>query len=205
MARPLGFDREKAVQTAMQEIWRSGYEANSVKAIAQKLGISRSSFYNTFGTREDLFREALLAYFEQSPDRRLHEDCSGASVKALLTATFREICRVRAADPEGRGCMAINCLCELKGGPHDRIGDLVASAVIGSQARLHELLDMAVERGELGKDTDTRAAALALQTLMVGINAMSKAVRSEADLWLSARATLRGLGLLDESAGTART
>ena len=42
MARPLKFDRGEAVETAMQEIWRSGYEASSVKAISEKLGVTRS-------------------------------------------------------------------------------------------------------------------------------------------------------------------
>lgn len=199
MARPMGFSREEAIKTAMQEIWRAGYEASSVKAIAEKLGISRSSYYNTFGSREELFREALAAYFAQAPDRVLHEQVSDRSIRSLLTSTFREICRVRAADPEGRGCLAINCLCELKGGPHDHLGDLVASAVIKNQDQLGQLLDVAVAQGELPRDTDTHALALALQALLIGLNAMSKAVRSEEELWLAARATLQGLGILNRN------
>lgn len=187
----------------MQEIWRSGYEASSVKAMSEKLGISRSSYYNAFGSREGLFREVLAAYFRQSPDRVLHEDLPETPVKALLTATFRDVCRARAADPEGRGCMAINALCELKGGPHDPVGDHVAQAVLESRSRLERLLRAAVDRKELSADTDVRALALAVQALLVGLNAMSKAVRSEDDLWLTAQVTLDGLGLLDRDAAGA--
>lgn len=195
MGRPPGFDRDEAVKTAMQEIWRSGYEASSVKAISEKLGITRSSFYNAFGSREDLFKEVMCAYFEQSPDHALRGDLPVGPITGLIVSTFREVCRVRAADPDGRGCMVINCLCELKGGPNDEIGELVAGAVLASRARLEELLLLAIERGELPEGSDTHAMSLALQTLLIGLNAMSKAVRSEDDLWLTARVTLTALGL----------
>ena len=43
------------------------------------------------------------------------------------------------------------------------------------------------------------AKALALQTLMVGLNVLCKVVRDEGELWASARATLDGLDLLEET------
>lgn len=198
MARPSKFDREAVIETAMQEIWRSGYEATSVKAMSEKLGMTRSSYYNAFGSREDLFKETLAAYFEQSPDRALYDDPGVTSIQALLTCTFRAACAARASDPEGRGCMAINALCELAGGPETELSELMVSAVLSSAHRFEELLSIGVARGELPDTTDCHGNALALQSLLVGINAMSKAVRAEEDLWLAARTTLGALGLLEE-------
>ena len=57
---------------------------------------------------------------------------------------------------------------------------------------------LAVARGELPDNTDCQAKALAVQALLIGINAMSKAVRGEDELWLTARTTLDALGLLEE-------
>lgn len=198
MARPAKFDRETAVECAMQEIWRSGYEATSVKAMSEKLGLTRSSYYNAFGSRENLFREALAAYFKQSPDRALYEEPDGVSIKSLLTTTFRAACAARAADPEGRGCLAINALCELAGSPEEELSELMTSAVLGSTSRLEQLLILGVSGFELPADTDCHGKALALQALLAGINVMSKAVREERELWLSARTTLSALDLLEE-------
>lgn len=198
MARPLTFDREAAIQTAMNEIWRAGYEATSVKAMAEKLGMTRSSYYNAFGSREDLFRAALAAYGAQSPDRLLYDDPGQTSVRRLLTQVFQAACTARASDPEGRGCMAINALCELAGGPEKELAGMMVDMVLGSVQRLEELLRTGVASGELTKDTNCHAKALALQALLVGINAMSKAVRAERDLWLSARTTLDALDLLED-------
>ena len=193
MARPSSFDREKAIEAAMQAIWRNGYEATSVKAMSEMLGITRSSYYNAFGTREDLFREVLARYFAQSPDAVLHGQLPKGPILPLITQTFREICAARAADPESRGCMALNCVAEL--GPDHSVGSLCTNAVLASVERFDDLLSMAVANGELPKETDTRAKALALQSLMVGINTMSKAVREEEALWTSARTTLEALGM----------
>lgn len=49
--------------------WRDGYQANSVKALSERLGITRSSFYNAFESREAMFMEAFERYLERSPDR----------------------------------------------------------------------------------------------------------------------------------------
>jgi len=197
MSRPREFDQAEAIETAMNEIWQSGYEASSVKAMSEKLGITRSSFYNAFGSREALFKEALALYFEQSPDKAFATAKEGVRVKALLTRTFRKICHVRASDPAGRGCMAINSAAELCN-VHDKLGGILADAILSSLGCLETLLQWGVKQGEIDKDADTHALALALQNLLIGLNLMCKIVRDEAELWLAAEATLRGLNLLDE-------
>lgn len=197
MNRPREFDRDEAIGTAMDEIWARGFEACSVKALSEKLGITRSSFYNAFGSREALFKEVLARYFEQTPDKALATAGEGVRVKVLLTRTFRNVCRVRASDPAGRGCLAINSAAELCN-QHDELGGLIANAILGSLSCFETLLQWGVKQGEIQKDTDTHALALALQNLLIGLNLMCKVVRTEADLWLAAEATLRGLELLEE-------
>jgi TetR/AcrR family transcriptional regulator, transcriptional repressor for nem operon len=197
MARPLKFNRDAAIETAMHEIWRSGYEATSVNAMSEKLGLTRSSYYNAFGSRADLFKAALAAYFAQSPDRALQDLPGAGGTRKHLTNLFRAACAARAGDPEGRGCMMINALCELAGGPEAELSKLLVSSVLDTARLFQDCLEAGVASGELPQTTDCHAKALALQSLLMGLNAMSKAVRSEDDLWLAARTTLAALDLLD--------
>jgi len=197
MGRPAKFDRDQAVQTAMDEIWRHGFEACSVKAISERLGITRSSFYNTFKSREALFTEALNLYFTQAPDRALSDVRPGAPVLPLISATFREICRVRAEDPEARGCMAVNCVTELVG-VDPSLGPVLERAIRRSRARFHDLLRQAKAQGEIDGAVDLEVTASALQSLLIGLNVMSKVERSEESLWAMTERTLLGLGLLPE-------
>lgn len=198
MGRPTGFDRDVAIETAMQEIWRNGFQASSVKAISDRLGITRSSYYNAFGSREALFAAVLEKYFSQSPDRILHGDLPDMPVLELLTRTFHEITAIRAGDPDKKGCLAINCLTELVGTNTD-LGPLLTNAVMNSAARFEELLNIAVKNGELPSGIDTHAKALALQNLLAGVNVFAKALNDEAELWLTVKTTLEGLGLYREA------
>lgn len=195
MARPLKFDREKAVEIAMNEFWQNGYEASSVKALSEKLGITRSSFYNAFGSQEALFKEALTLYFDQSPDLALAKAVPGVPIKALLTQTFRAACKARASDSQARGCMAVNGVAELCN-VNDELGDVLDAAILGSLSRMEQLLEWGVAQGEISEDTDLHATALALQNLLMGLNVMCKVVRDEQELWKTAEVTLKGLGLL---------
>jgi len=202
MGRPVKFDRDHAVKIVMNEIWKHGFEACSVKAISEKLGITRSSFYNAFETREALFIEALDLYFSQSPDRVLTQIDSETRVIPLLTGMFKEVCRARASDPEGRGCMAINSVAELVG-VNKPLGPMLEKAVLNSLNRLERLLRQAAATGEIEDGGNLRDKALALQNLLIGVNVLSKVVRSERDLWAASRQTLTGLGLYAEE-GDAR-
>lgn len=181
----------------MNEIWRSGFEAASVKALSEKLGITRSSFYNAFGSREALFEEALNAYIADAPDRILAVDDPARSVKSIFTELFRDICRLRAADPEARGCLAVNCIAELVG-VEPQLGARLERALKAKLKRIETLLARAAAAGEIEGDA-AKGKALALMNLLAGINLMSKVVRSEKDLWASAKAGLDGLGLYDDS------
>ena len=199
MARPMKFDRDQAVEVVMNEIWRNGYEAASVKALSEKLAITRSSFYNSFGRREDLFKEAMHHYATTTPDCALYEMDRSRSLKDVVTTLFREICRQRSADPEHRGCLATNCAAELLPGAGE-LADFMTVMLGQSRGMVEEKVRWAVEDGELPAVTDPAAFALAVQNLMLGVNLQSKIVHDEAALWASCQPALAALGLLSEQA-----
>ena len=198
MGRPMKFDKDKALETAMHELWRSGYEASSVKALSEKLGITRASFYNAFGSREEMFRQALQKYGCQIPGRMLYEADEDTPLRPVLSRMFRRICDDRGSDPEARGCMAVNSIAEL-GSDHPDLACHLSELAGIDRARLKTLINWAVARGELRTETDIDALALSVQNLMFGINLQSKLTPDPDALWASARLALRSLDLLDEN------
>ncbi len=194
MGRPAKFDRDQAVEIVMNDIWKNGFGACSVKAISENLGITRSSFYNAFQSRAALFEEILERYSNQSPNRVLFQVDNDTRIIPLLTQMFAEVCHARASDPEGRGCMAVNCVAELVG-VNETLGPMMERAVMDSIERLELLLRHAAINGEIEDHGDLREKALALQNLLIGLNVMCKVVRSEKDLWAATQQTLRGLDI----------
>lgn len=60
--RPRSFDRDQAVATAMRLFWRHGYEGVSIADLTGAIGIAAPSLYAAFGSKADLYAEALALY-----------------------------------------------------------------------------------------------------------------------------------------------
>ena len=56
------FDREEAVETALNLFWRYGYEGVSIASLTQAIGIAAPSLYHAFGSKAGLYREVLRRY-----------------------------------------------------------------------------------------------------------------------------------------------
>src|SRR4051812_42357533 len=60
--RPRSFDRDAALQRAMEVFWRHGYEATSLADLTAAMGINPPSLYAAFGDKKRLFLEAIERY-----------------------------------------------------------------------------------------------------------------------------------------------
>jgi len=64
MGRPRAFDRDQALDQAMDVFWRHGYEGASLAELTKAMGINPPSLYAAFGNKEGLFRAVLDRYGE---------------------------------------------------------------------------------------------------------------------------------------------
>lgn len=192
MVRPSEFDRENAIRAAMRSIWQHGYDSMSVKALSEELGITRSSFYNAFKSREDLFWQALDVYAEQLPDLPDPAVADG-QLLAGLTRYFRSLCQFHAKN-RWRGCMIANAIAELCAPGHELSREMTRRVGL-SVGRFTDIVDAAKRFGEIDESRDSRELALTLQNLSMGLSSLAKAIRDESEIWAMTRATLTGLDL----------
>ena len=197
MGRVKTFNRDEAVIKVMYEIWEKGYEACSVKSLSESLGLTRSSFYNAFGSREELFLEVLEVYFAQSIDANLQYINANDDILLSICKVFKSVCDIRAEDSEHKGCLAVNSIIELVG-TDEKVGPILADTVQKSVTRFEHLLELAASKGEL-EANNLRNKALALQNLLIGINVLCKVIHDNKTLWQSTKSTLLGLGVYKAS------
>jgi TetR/AcrR family transcriptional repressor of nem operon len=62
MARTKEFDKERALASAMDVFWRSGYENTSMEDLMGEMGIAKQSLYDTFGDKRALYLKAMAFY-----------------------------------------------------------------------------------------------------------------------------------------------
>jgi len=61
--RPRGFDKDEALEQATHLFWEHGYKATALSQLKAAMGgISASSFFAAFGSKEALFRAVLDRY-----------------------------------------------------------------------------------------------------------------------------------------------
>ena len=147
MARPREFDTDDVLEKAMQAFWSGGYEATSLAELTRAMGISKSSFYETFGSKHELFQAAIERYGQTTAEQTAGVLENSAWAKGAITAVF--VFAIENATTEGdrRGCFINNCAVESAA--HD---SAVASRVVGCMARLEAAFENAVSRGQEAGD-----------------------------------------------------
>ena len=106
--RPRSFDREDALRRAMEVFWALGYEGATLTGLQEAMGgITAPSFYAAFGSKEDLFREAVELYSKTLGVPMMkalaEEPTARASLEALLQAAVEAFCR----PGKPRGCLLV--------------------------------------------------------------------------------------------------
>ncbi|MFJ4090754.1 TetR/AcrR family transcriptional regulator [Kitasatospora sp. NPDC089913] len=119
MARPRTFDEGRALDAAMHAFWANGYEATSTQDLCEATGLGRSSIYNTFSGKHDLFKRSLARYIELMtvPQIELLEDPGLPPLERIRVLLARIVEGEFEHRPEGRsiGCLTVNTVVELAG------------------------------------------------------------------------------------------
>lgn len=182
MARPRQFDEQRALDAAMRAFWSSGYDATSTDALCAATGLGRSSIYNTFTSKHDLFRRALEHYAQERTATLTKLVDADLPARAKLHTLLWQSVDPDPADP--LGCFVVNAVVELA----------QRDPVIAAQLRRDEALRLAAltaiidagrRDGEIDAAKDSRTLAW---FVMATINGMRVLARGGAD-----RAVLEGI------------
>lgn len=161
--RPRGFDRTAALDQAMRLFWEHGYERTSISDLTAAMRINSPSLYAAFGSKEDLFREAVARYGETEgavSRRAMHESTARAGVEAMLRLNAEAY--TNPANPTG--CMVV------LGAVRGAAGDFLAACRRDDRDVVRARLDRAVDENELPTGTDTTAVANYYTTVLYGMS-----------------------------------
>ena len=171
--RPKNFDRAVALQQAMKLFWERGYAGTSFDDLTAAMGISASSFYNSFGSKEHLYEEATAAYMAIAGKWFVGELNAGTDTKTafhrLLTAAAREFTRSDLPS----GCM-ISLACTQVAPALSCLRDTMAGYRGAAQSAMAARIQRGIEEGDVRSDTDVEALASFYSALTRGLAAQAR-------------------------------
>ena len=149
--RPRSFDREQALDAAMNVFWSKGFEGASLAELTEAMGINPPSLYAAFGDKEGLFVEAVKRYHSKVQETCPYQDRPTAreAIETLLT----DLASIFTDPNHPKGCLAVMAATtSAAAGP--KLQELLAEQRGQAKARLRERIQRGVKEGELPEDTD---------------------------------------------------
>lgn len=177
MARSKDFDESEVLKKAICLFWDKGYNGTSMQDLVDGLGISRSSLYDTFGDKHQLYMKALESY-KQSYGSHLCTLTSEAvsaldAIRNLLELVVKDLLN----DEQRKGCFMVNAGIEL--GSHDQeVNRLICDTEDQLEQTFVKVIKQGQQKGEINSVKDPTALARFLNNTVKG---MQVSVKSTTD------------------------
>jgi len=173
MGRPRQFDPEVAVDQAMEVFWRKGYAGTTPQDLVDALGIGKGSLYHAFGSKHALFEQALSRYRDSQTRALVHLLEEPGPVKERLRRVLGLLVAGDLADPDRRGCMAVNAAAELGGNDEAATGQ-VRRMLDLTEGAFRALIEEGQRSGEIAPGRDPAALGSLLLNTVVGLRVLAR-------------------------------
>lgn len=187
--RPLGFDEDEVLDALVALFWEHGFEAASLSDIVQVAGLNKSSLYNTFGSKDQVFVRALERYVA-ARGAMLRELTDGSAGLDDLLAAFEAIREETTSERGAHGCLAVNTSTEL-GLRNDQVRELSERYRSSMRDGFRQPLQRAAELGEIPSElVETYVDMVQAFTVSLVVTARSAAPPAELHRQIDSMRTL---------------
>lgn len=176
MGRHREFDEAEVVEKAMRAFWKNGWRDTTPQRLVEATGLSRSSLYATFGSKQGLFLAALDLYVEEQRSF-LTQLLADGTLREGLERLYALI--VDNMRPGGGGvtCLVASSLLEVPTEDEQTVAH-VASGHARMTAVYEARFQRAIDEGELDGTRTAGELARFIATVNDGIQL---AARAQAD------------------------
>ncbi|QES88496.1 TetR/AcrR family transcriptional regulator [Rhizosphaericola mali] len=156
MPRNKEFKYEDKLEAARNLFWEKGYQATTMNDLVNTLELNRSSIYDSFGNKHELFIKCLHNYIAE---KKKSYKISASKAKSPLLAAIQIIKDiVKTIFSDSKTCLAINSTFELSRIDKEA-GKLLKDQALKSIQLFEQLFKEAQEKGELASDKDPNLIA----------------------------------------------
>jgi len=171
MPKTVLFDKDEVIRKVTDLFWEKGYNGTSMQDLVDVTGLNRSSIYNTFGDKFQLFAESLKFYRSFQNDLLGKVRSTAKSPKAAIEMLFNGVWEQMNNAPE-KGCYLSNCATELSN-TDPRIFDFLSKNKQTMVDGFQSLIEDAQKLNEIDKDKNAEILANYLFSSLQGLRVTS--------------------------------
>ena len=172
MVRPREFDTQIAIDQALSIFRKQGYKGSSLQDLIRAMGISKSSFYETFGSKHALFLMTLTRFRETKAVYHFTDPNNNTPAKTLITNMFMQLID-SVIDGEG-GCMFGSSAIEFSD-TDPEVTERITNGIQQLEKMFYRLLILEQKNGDVLENKSIRVIARQLTTTFYGIQVMANA------------------------------
>ena len=192
MGRPVGFDKDAALEAAMLLFWKRGYEGASMADLTEAMGLNPSSIYAVFGDKHSLFALAVKRYMDsraQYATKALEEPTLKRVIRALFESTVAFL--TSPGHPPTCMTLARAAGCSADATPaRDIMTEIRKQNEVAMRQRFRE----ARKSGEFPKGVNVSDYTRYLSSVLAGLSIQAANGSTKAELKRTAEMALRHLG-----------
>ncbi len=174
LGRPLEFDPEIALKSAMDLFWCEGYKSSSLQNLISVMKLSKSSFYQTFKSKQALFQLCLQYYREVLVEQLSLELIESRSGKVFIRSVFENIANETDKTTPPKGCLLMNTANEFSQ-TDTEIARLVSSSIQSITSVFELAVKQSQSNGEIPGVQNPGQLASYLVNSICGLRNMIKA------------------------------
>jgi TetR/AcrR family transcriptional repressor of nem operon len=156
----------------MHVFWLKGFQRTTPQDLLNATGLSRSSLYNTFGSKQGLFVHALQAYTD-SQAAGMRQMLASGSLRHALARMYDRLLDTVTATEGPNACLI--CMTSLGGTDDGDVAARLRDARQTMEGVFLERLQAAQAAGDLGPDKPVEALARLVFTTNMGLVTLARA------------------------------
>jgi len=177
----------------MQLFWSRGFEATSLQGLLESMGIARSSFYQAFGSKQEVFLLTVERYRDDLVGELRAAMQKADSGLAFIEDTLKSVAEDTQCADGRRGCLVFNTATEF-GQKDPEVAGRVAASIDAFTRVFTDAVRRAQEEGDVPPERDPKLLGRHVVCTMSGLRTLAKAGARSSELVAIADLAMRSLG-----------
>jgi TetR/AcrR family transcriptional repressor of nem operon len=190
MPRIKKFDKEKVLEAASSVFQNNGYNGASIDELLIATGLSRSSLYDTFTDKHNLYIQSLEFYKNKNSAQIKNINNNNNNGLEKIETLFNRALSHLKNNPNDNGCLLVNAAAEMSKQCF-KTAQVICNNKIEIQSIFNEWITDAQKEKLIPNDKAVESYSQFLYNALCGLRVLSQSGASEKELYNVVKITLK--------------